>query len=114
MKKGWVVPPDCCVIIEVDQGASLGYRKASLLNGIKALGSLGQAAMTSQIDAEHARDLIFEMNEDFRQPLVVFEGNAMDCDPVQLTEKGELMASLYWQKYLPVWQSILDERSSHY
>lgn len=114
MKKGWIVPPDCCVIIEVDQGASLGYRKASLLNEIKEMGSLTQAASTSHIDAEHARDLIFEMNRDFRQPLVVFDGNPMDCDPVQLTEKGEKMASLYWQKYLPVWQSIVDERSSHY
>jgi len=114
MEKGWVVPPDCCVIIEVDKGASLGYRKASLLNEIKLLGSLGKAAISSSIDAEHARDLIFEMNEDFRQPLVVFDGNPIDCDPVQLTEKGEKMASLYWQKYLPVWQSILDERGRNY
>ena len=114
MKKGWIVPPECCVIIEMEHGASLGYRKAVLLNEINALGSLEKSAKTSRMDKGHARDLIFEMNEDFSQPLVIFLGNPIDCDQVKLTPKGESVARSYWQQFEPVWLSIIDERSRHY
>ncbi len=114
MKKGWIVPPECCVIIEMEQGASLGYRKAVLLNEIDALGSLEKAAKTSRLDMVHARDIIFEMNQDFSQPLIVFYGNPCDCDTVQLTAKGKEVARSYWQQFEPVWLSIIDERSRHY
>ncbi len=114
MKKGWIVPPECCVIIEIEQGASLGYRKAVLLNEIKALGSLEKAAKTSRLNAEHARDLVLEMNQDFSQPLIIFHGNPYDCDQVQLSRKGEDVARSYWQQFEPVWLSIVEERSRHY
>jgi molybdate transport repressor ModE-like protein len=114
MKKGWIVPPECCVIIEMEKGASLGYRKAALLNEIGALGSLEKAAKTSRLDVGHARDIIFEMNQDFSQPLIVFHGNPNDCDMVQLTPKGEEVARSYWQQFEPVWLAIIDERSRHY
>lgn len=44
------------------------------------------------MDAGHARDIIFEMNQDFSQPLIVFHGNPNDCDLLQLTAKGEQVA----------------------
>jgi hypothetical protein len=37
MKKACMIPPECCVIIEMEQGVTLGYRKAVLLNEIQAL-----------------------------------------------------------------------------
>lgn len=114
MKKGLIVPPECCVIIEFEQGATLGYRKAVLLNEIKALGSLNKAASTSRLEAEHARDLVFEMNQDFSQPLIVFHGNPHDCDLVQLSSKGEDVVRSYWQQFEPIWLSIVEERSRHY
>ena len=40
MKKLCMRPPECCVVIEMEPGATLGYRKAVLLNEIQALGSL--------------------------------------------------------------------------
>jgi hypothetical protein len=88
MKKGWIVPPECCIIIEMEHGASLGYRKAVLLNEINALRSLGKDAKTSGMEKKHARDLILEMNEDYSQPLAIFLGNPIECDQVQLTQKG--------------------------
>lgn len=114
MKKGCIQPPDCCVIIEMEPGAYLGYRKAVLLNEIKALGSLKMAAKTSRMDAKHARDLIFEMNDTFTQPLIFFRGKAQNGDRVQLTEKGEKVAQSYWRQFEPVWLSIIEERSRHY
>ena len=69
MKKACMGPPDCCVIIEMEHGARLGYRKAVLLNEIEALGSLRKAAKVSKIDPKHARELILEMNSVFSQPL---------------------------------------------
>lgn len=114
MKKVCMNPPDCCVIIEMEHGATLGYRKAVLLNEIQALGSLTQAAKVSKIERNHALDLILEMNNSFSQPLVFFQGNPCESDQVVLTKKGEIVAKSYWQQFEPVWYSIIEERSRHY
>ena len=114
MKRMCMAPPDCCVIIEMEQGALLGYRKAVLLNEIEALGSLAKAAKVAQIDHRHARDLVEEMNRSFSQPLVVFLGNPARSDRVELTPKGESTVKAYWQQFEPVWLSIIEERSRHY
>jgi len=114
MKKACMTPPDCCVIIEMEQGVTLGYRKAVLLNEIEALGSLTKAAKVSKIDQEHAYDLIQEMNESFSEPLVHFPKNASFSDQVQLTHKGVVTMKQYWRKFEPVWLSIIQERSRHY
>ncbi|MDD2465873.1 MAG: LysR family transcriptional regulator [Desulfobulbus sp.] len=114
MKKVCMTPPDCCVIIEMEQGATLGYRKAVLLDEIHALGSLTKAAKVSKIDMPHARDLIQEMNRSFSEPLVHFIGNACQSDRVELTNKGLRTVRSYWQQFEPVWLSIIEERSRHY
>lgn len=114
MKKMCMTPPDCCVIIEMERGATLGYRKAVLLNEIQALGSLAKAAKVSKMDQQHARDLIEEMNRSFSQPLVDFLGNAKRSDHVELTPKGESTVQAYWQQFEPVWLSIIEERARHY
>ena len=114
MKKGCVVPPECCVIIEMEKGASLGYRKAVLLNEIQALGSLKKAAKVTKIDQRHARELIREINAVFSQPLVDFNGNYRNSDSVKLTEKGEKTVHSYWRQFERVWLDIMQERSRHY
>jgi molybdate transport repressor ModE-like protein len=114
MKKGCMVPPECCVIIEMEKGASLGYRKAVLLNEIQALGSLKKAAKVSKIDPNHARELILEINDNFSQPLVDFKGNHRNTDIVDLTENGEKTIRSYWRQFESVWLSIIQERSRHY
>ncbi|MDR3629505.1 MAG: hypothetical protein P4L42_04140 [Desulfocapsaceae bacterium] len=114
MKKGRMVPPDCCVIIEMEKGATLGYRKAVLLNEIQALGSLKKAAKVSKIDLRHARELILEINAAFSQPLVDFKGNNRITDSVELTRAGEEAVRSYWRQFEPVWLSIVEERSRHY
>ena len=114
MIKVCMIPPECCVVIEMEEGATLGYRKAVLLNEIQALGSLVKAAKVSKIDCRHARELIGEMNRVFSQPLVDFLGNPQRSDKVKLTEKGMRIARTYWQKFEPIWYSIIEERSRHY
>ncbi len=114
MKNMCMIPPECCVIIEMEEGAKLGYRKAVLLNEIQALGSLSKAAKVSKIDCNHARELIWEMNMVFSQPLVDFLGDPKKSDKVELTEKGMRTVKSYWQKFEPVWFSIIEERSRHY
>lgn len=114
MKKMCMTPPDCCVIIEMEQGVTLGYRKAVLLNEIEALRSLSKAATVSKIDQQHARELVEEMNGSFSQPLVDFFGNPSQSDQVELTEKGLRMVKAYWRQFEPVWLSIIEERSRHY
>ncbi|WP_035216372.1 winged helix-turn-helix domain-containing protein [Desulfobulbus elongatus] len=114
MKKICTLPPECCVVIEMEQGATLGYRKAVLLNEIHALGSLTKAAKVSKIDHKHARELIREMNRVFSQPLVDFLGDPRRSDKVELTEKGMRTMKAYWLQFEPVWLSIIEERSRHY
>ncbi|MGD9949660.1 MAG: winged helix-turn-helix domain-containing protein [Desulfobulbus sp.] len=114
MKKTCMTPPDCCVIIEMERGANLGYRKAVLLEEIRALGSLTKAAKVSKIDQQHARDLIQEMNRSFSEPLVYFLGNPSLSDRVELTNKGLSTVKSYWLQFEPVWLSIIEERSRHY
>jgi molybdate transport system regulatory protein len=114
IKKGWITPPECCVIIEMEKGASLGYRKAVLLKEIQVLGSLSKAAKVAKIDLRHARELIQEMNAAFSRPLVAFRASIRRTDNVELTEAGEKAISSYWRQFGPVWESIIEERSRHY
>jgi molybdate transport repressor ModE-like protein len=114
IKKGCMVPPECCVIIEMEKGASLGYRKAVLLNEIQVLRSLKKAAKVSKIDLRHARELILEINDAFSQPLVDFKGNHRNTDTVELTAKGEKTVRSYWRQFESVWLDIIRERSRHY
>jgi molybdate transport repressor ModE-like protein len=112
MKMTCLEPPSCCVIAETEGGA-LGYRMAVLLDEIRRLGSLSRASMSAKIDLDHARELVAEMNESFRTPLVAFDKSTGDSDDVRLTRLGEDTVSWYWQEFGTVWQSILEERSKY-
>ena len=114
MNKACMIPPECCVIVEMEAGATLGYRKAVLLNEIQALGSLTKAAKVAKIEKKHARELIFEMNTAFSRPLVDFQGNPRNSDQVELTETGASMVRSYWRQFEPIWLSIIEERARHY
>ena len=114
METACVFPPACCVIIEMEQGASIGYRRAVLLSEIQALGSLAKAAKTSRIPVHHAWELVRKMNSDFSRPLVAFVEQADHCDGVHLTQRGEEIIRSYWQQFEPVWQDIQMDRSRHY
>lgn len=107
-------PPDCCVIIELEEGARLGYRRAVLLNEIHGLGSISLAAKTSRVPVTHALELVRQMNRDFSLPLVVFTGTPDDEDRVCLTKRGEDVIKIYWRLFEPVWLAIMEERSRHY
>jgi molybdenum-dependent DNA-binding transcriptional regulator ModE len=98
----------------MEPGASIGYRRAVLLNEIEALESITKAAMTSRIPLCHARELVLRMNREFSAPLVNFADNRSDCDHVYLSRKGKEVATVYWRKFEPVWHDIQEERSRHY
>ena len=114
MKKYCAIPPDTCVSIEFEKGAVIGFRKAVLLNEIKALKSLTKAAKVAKIERDHAVEIIEEMNKAFSAPLVEYQGELGKIDTVKLTERGEKIAHQYWQKFEPVWLSIIEERSRHF
>jgi molybdate transport repressor ModE-like protein len=114
MKKADAIPPACCVIIEMEPGASLGYRRAVLLNEIEALKSLTKAAKTSKMTPRHARDLVLQMNKEFSAPLVNLVNHSTTCDHVTLSKKGKVIANSYWRQFEPIWHDIQEERSRHY
>ncbi|MDD3813513.1 MAG: hypothetical protein PHZ02_02615 [Desulfocapsaceae bacterium] len=114
MKKGIMIPPGNCVIVEMEKQAMLGYRGAVLLSEIQRCGSLVHSAKSSKIDLRHAHDLILELNRTFSQPLVEFTGNPNDTDVVALTEKGETTIHFYWNQFESTCLSIMEERSRQY
>lgn len=114
MKRACMTPPSCCVIVELEQGAFLGYRRAVLLDEIRRRGSLSQAAEAAKIHHEHALHLLTEMNGSFPTPLVHFHENSMETDSARLTEAGEEMVRSYWSNFATVWTSIAEERCKHY
>ena len=83
MKTACAKPPECCVIIEMEPGTSIGYRRAVLLNEIDALESITKAAMTSRIPLYHARELVLRMNREFSAPLVNFADNGSGLRKVE-------------------------------
>lgn len=114
MKKGIMIPPGNCVIIEMERQVSLGYRGAVLLSEIQTCGSLAHSAKSSKIELSHAHDLIQELNNTFSQPLVEFTGTPNDTDVVTLTEKGKATVRSYWGQFESACWSIMKERSRHY
>lgn len=114
ISKGSMVPPGNCVIVEMEDRASLGYRGAVLLSEIQTCGSLARSAQSSKIDLSHAHDLIREWNRTFSQPLVEFAENTDDSDMVALTEKGKAIVHTYWGQFESTWLSIMEERGKNY
>jgi len=113
MKMSCLEPPSCCVIAETEDGA-LGYRMAVLLDEIGRPGSLSEASKAEKIDLDHARELVCEMNESFRAPLVEFGESCPNSEGARLTRLGEDTSNWYWQIFGTVWSSILEERCNHY
>jgi len=60
-----------------------------LLDEIGRLGSLALASKAAKIDLAQAQELVIEMNETFREPLVEFERNCADSDNVRLVRLGD-------------------------
>ncbi len=101
---------ECCVIIEMEQGVTLDYTKAALLNEIEALKSIVRAAKMLKISVEEARSLLFEMNGSFSRPLVFFYGNPSVSDNVILSAYGSAILKRYWLQFDLLWSDIIEER----
>ncbi len=112
MQRGCVIPSACCVVMEMEDGVHLGYRRAVLLSEIEALGSLQQAAQVSKIPFAHAWELVRSMNREFSTPLVVFIGG--NTDHVALTARGSEVVRNSWRRFDPAWQNIQMEHSLQY
>ncbi len=114
MKRACMKPPSCCVVVELEQGAFLGYRRAVLLDEIRSRGSLTEAAKAAEMQYDHALHLLQEMNGSFHAPLVRLHADVQNKDSALLTRTGEEMVSSYWRKFASVWTSIIEEQSRDY
>lgn len=113
LQQNYSQPPDCCVVIEMENGVSLGVRKAQLLREIDEQHSVSQAAKTIRLNLSHARDIVREMNSDFCAPLVRFPESA-STDLAELTKHGRKIVESYWRQFEPIWSGIINERMQHY
>lgn len=88
-----------CVMIEVEEGALLGYNRARLLENISASSSIAAAADAVPISYEHALELIELMNGSSKTPLVEKQNAVSNISEAKLTPAGQNALRRFWDLY---------------
>lgn len=83
------------VWIETSEGAFLGYGRIELLEKIKECGSLRQAAAAMKMSYRQAWELIDQMNERAREPLVISQRGGKGGGNAIVTASGEKAIALF-------------------
>lgn len=81
--------------VETEKGKLLGPGRIELLERINACGSLRQAALQMEMSYKKAWDLISDMNEQFKQPVVNSNRGGKNGGSAVVTEKGLEVISQY-------------------
>ncbi len=75
--------------IDTEEGAFLGYGRIEILEKIKALGSIRQAALEMKMSYRQAWQLIEQMNQQAQTPLVISHRGGKGGGQAVVTESGE-------------------------
>lgn len=75
--------------MDTEQGAFLGYGRIELLEKIRTLGSIRQAALEMKMSYRQAWQLIEQMNAHAGTPMVVSQRGGKGGGQALLTPKGE-------------------------
>ena len=89
----------CCILIEVDCGAILGYNRAMLLKGLIEYQSLERTAELIGISLEHARELIDTMNDSSSKLLVETSKESPVGEGLTVTAEGKKALESFWKLY---------------
>ena len=100
------IAADGRVWITTSEGKLAGKGRIELMEKIKELGSIRQAAMAMEMSYRQAWQLIDDMNTKSKTPLVVSSRGGKGGGSANLTEKGEQLIILFnslnkkFQKFL--------------
>ncbi len=75
--------------IDSEEGPFLGYGRIDLLEKIKELGSIRQAAIEMKMSYRQAWQLIEQMNQQSQEPLVITQRGGKGGGQAIVTEAGE-------------------------
>jgi molybdate transport system regulatory protein len=83
------------VRIGTAEGRFLGPGRVELLEHIQETGSINKAARAMKMSYKKAWEMIHEMNEQCKEPLVISKSGGEDGGGTQVTEKGLLLIREY-------------------
>ena len=81
--------------ISTPQGKLVGKGRIELMEKIKELGSIRQAALAMQMSYRQAWQLIDDMNSKAQTPLVISNRGGKGGGSASVTEKGEQLIALF-------------------
>lgn len=96
--------------IEIDDKKLLGHGRVELLERIHASGSIRQAALQMKMSYKQAWDLVNQMNEGFKQPLVISKRGGKGGGVALLTPFGQDAITQFKELQLKFFQ-FLEENS---
>lgn len=83
--------------IEGQKGAFIGFGRVILLENIKKLGSISEAAKSMKMSYRQAWELVDSMNKQSKKALVVRTSGGAGGGGTMVTEEGERIIKLYKQ-----------------
>ncbi len=105
-KKKLLLKANGRIWIDVQDGAFLGYGRIDLLEKIKELGSIRQAALEMKMSYQQAWQLIDEMNNKSKEPLVISSRGGKGGGKAIITDVGE-KAILQFKEFNKAFQIFL-------
>lgn len=96
--------------IDTEKGAFLGYGRIEILEKIKELGSIRQAALEMKMSYRQAWELIEQMNHHAHSPLVISQRGGKGGGKAVLTETGE-QAIVHFKDFNKAFQKFLSTYS---
>ena len=110
MKRKLSLNADGRIWIATPEGKFIGKGRLELLEKIKQLGSIRQAALSMEMSYRQAWQLIDDMNTKAGTPLVVSSRGGKGGGSAVVTEKGEQLMELF-STFNRNFQQFLDEQS---
>lgn len=81
--------------IETPEGKLLGPGRTELLERIHASGSIRQAALQMKMSYKQAWDIINQLNDQFKQPLVISHRGGKGGGKAEVTDYGMEIIRIY-------------------
>lgn len=85
--------------IESKNGTFIGYGRAILLERIKELGSISEAAKSMKMSYKHAWEMLDSMNKQSKRPLIETVAGGKGGGGTKLTEEGKNVLKNFWELY---------------
>jgi|KBSMisStandDraft_5_1062788.scaffolds.fasta_scaffold343480_2 molybdate transport system regulatory protein len=112
-KKKLPLSADGRIWISTAEGKLVGKGRVELMEKIKQLGSIRQAALAMQMSYRQAWQLIDDMNSKAKTPLVISNRGGKGGGNAVITEKGEELIMLF-NSFNKKFQKLLEQQAGKF